>query len=358
MTWRCSSCQHQNLGRHKACQQCGNPKDESEQYEMPSQRASVTDAALLRMAEAGPNWRCAYCGSDQRKADASCAQCGASSEHGQLLTPNRPVRARPSWWRKHRIAIIVVAALVVIPIACWTYLHRTRTFDAKVVDARWTQTISVERYQIWSRDGWRDTQPPDAFDVVSKGQQIHHYDKVLDGYDTEHYTEQVACGQDCYTEAESCHEECDDNGNGFSSCHTECTGGGQKCTTRYCSEPRTRQVPRYRDEPRYAEAIAYQIWDWGHHRSIDASGTGVAGLRWPDPSEVKLGVGLGPREEERETRFGTYVVTLAYDGSSKLTFEVTADELPKFEIGTRHQLRIKRGEQTRVDGQLVKPTDP
>ncbi len=33
LVWRCSSCQHQNLGRHAICQSCGNPKDESEEYE-------------------------------------------------------------------------------------------------------------------------------------------------------------------------------------------------------------------------------------------------------------------------------------------------------------------------------------
>ena len=83
MTWKCSACEHQNLGRHKTCQQCGDPKDRGEAYEMPTNTAaaaSVMEAGLLRMAEAGPNWRCAYCGSDQRNMlDATCGQCGASA---------------------------------------------------------------------------------------------------------------------------------------------------------------------------------------------------------------------------------------------------------------------------------------
>ena len=49
MTWRCSSCSHQNLGRDKTCQQCGDPKDKSEKYEMPADTAS---AASLRDAGA------------------------------------------------------------------------------------------------------------------------------------------------------------------------------------------------------------------------------------------------------------------------------------------------------------------
>ncbi|AKJ00373.1 hypothetical protein ATI61_104220 [Archangium gephyra] len=35
MFWRCSSCEHRNLGRHQVCQACKHPKDGSEQYEMP-----------------------------------------------------------------------------------------------------------------------------------------------------------------------------------------------------------------------------------------------------------------------------------------------------------------------------------
>src|SRR3954471_7963181 len=82
MTWRCSVCKTQNLGRFKNCQGCGKPKDGSEGYEMPddpASAASVTDAALLRMATAGPDWRCAYCNSDQRASDGNCGQCGASA---------------------------------------------------------------------------------------------------------------------------------------------------------------------------------------------------------------------------------------------------------------------------------------
>ena len=57
MLWRCSACQHRNLGRHLACQQCSKAKDDSEQYEMPSDTdsaESVVDPRLLKLAEARP----------------------------------------------------------------------------------------------------------------------------------------------------------------------------------------------------------------------------------------------------------------------------------------------------------------
>ncbi|MCA9606483.1 MAG: hypothetical protein KC619_12845, partial [Myxococcales bacterium] len=66
MHWVCSSCGHRNLGRHKSCQRCGDPKDASEPWLMPEDPGaapSVTDPALLRQANAGPDWQCGYCGS-------------------------------------------------------------------------------------------------------------------------------------------------------------------------------------------------------------------------------------------------------------------------------------------------------
>jgi hypothetical protein len=361
MSWVCSACGTSNLGRYQRCQNCNDPKDRSEKYVMPGDTAAaptITDAALLKMAEAGKNWTCAYCGSHQRRLDGSCQQCGASIAQA-LADIDKPEaqRKRPLWQRikpwvkKHKIAVGVASAvLLIILIVMWS--RREREYKAVVDGASWTQTISVERYQIWSRDGWRDSTPSGAFDVVSRGQQIHHYDSVLDGYDTQYYTEQVACGQECRDVPESCHESCSDNGNGFATCTTRCTGGGQTCSTKYCSEQRSRQVPRYRQEPRYAEGIAYKIWDWGFHRKVDATGTDFKTLRWPT-EEARLGLGLvDPREKERESRSGTYDVTLRYDDKEKLRFSVSLDELPKFENGTKHDLKIK-GDRVVVDGKVV-----
>ncbi len=361
MTWKCSSCEHQNLGRHKTCQQCGDPKDKSEKYEMPKDTAgaqSVTDAGLVKMAVAGANWVCPYCGSNQRTVDNACGQCGAAIDLTERVQSGDPPllaltrwAAFLAWVKKHRVILGIAGAVVVLGVSWYVWSHRTRTYSAQVADVAWTHTISVERYQIWTREGWRAEQPGAAFDVVSLGDKIHHYDKVQDGYETQYYTERVACGEDCYDEPERCSEHCSDNGNGFASCTTRCTGGGRKCSTKYCSEQRSRQVPRYIDVARYQESIRYRIWDWGQHRQVVAQGHGITGLRWP-VEEAKVGQGLGEGEKERETRVPRYVVTLGYkDG--KLAFEVPEQDLTNFPDGSGHQLVIKKGEPTKVDGKPV-----
>ena len=50
-----------------------------------SQASAVQDEAVLRVAEGGANWRCRYCGSDQRRADGACARCGAAHAEGRDL---------------------------------------------------------------------------------------------------------------------------------------------------------------------------------------------------------------------------------------------------------------------------------
>jgi hypothetical protein len=390
MTWTCSSCAHRNLGRHKTCATCGSPKDASESYEMPadpSTAASVTEAALVRMALDGPDWRCAYCGSDQRRADRGCARCGASAVEGAEVTehahtpadedpagwgPAREARAwhRP-WWVR---ALLAVAAVAVLALGARAWSRRARDLDALVVARAWRHEVQVERWAVRAREGFAENRPPDALDELALGPRVHHHERVLDGYDTQHYTErvldgytsesysaQVACGQDCTTTAQSCRERCSSNRNGFATCRTVCSGGGQSCRTRYCSEsrtrqvpryrnePRTRQVPRYRSEPRYAEAYRWHLWAWGPQRALVQRGTDDA-PRWPADDEVSLGRALGERERERATRSATYEVRVRDEDATtwRITPATEAEFIP-FAPRSTHRVHREAGRVT-VDG--------
>ena len=381
MTWTCSSCEHRNLGRHKTCQQCGNPKDGSEHYEMPADTAnavSVTDADLLRMATAGPDWRCAYCGSDQRKLDGSCNQCGASALTALDTKPagGAPAR-RPIKKRTKYVLAALGATGMVIGGATWN-ARRPRDYDAKVTSVTWEHTIDVERFAIRSREGFKDAMPTDAFDVVSLGDKVHHHDQVPDhmeteyysvtvpdGYRTESYTERVSCGQDCTTVPETCREKCTTNNNGFATCRTSCSGGGQRCTTRYCNESRTRQVAKtkqeqrsrqvqkYRSEPRYAEGFAFKVWAWQPERTVRAAGTSVSDVRWPDGGAESDPGGPEPHEKERERRSGAYTVTVRYDDDETVKFRLDSpEELARFGPTSKHAVHVEPNVLT-VDGKPI-----
>lgn len=393
MTWRCSGCKRQNLGRYKLCQGCGNPKDGSEEFEMPAdttQAPTVTDPNLLRMAAAGPDWRCRYCGSYQRGSDDSCANCGARAAdpaQGQIRTAvAAPRRGSCGAWLLVLFFLFSCSCAGCVSCMGWfaTAITGDRSYVATVSAASWEHVIDVERYALRAQEGFKETIPADAINVKRIGQRVHHQEKVQTGWENQSFVDTVpdgtrleqfkvreACGEDCTTEPQRCREVCKSNRNGFATCREECTGGGRKCRTRYCSETRTREVPQtrsqvrtirvptYRDEPRYADAFSYQTWAWAHDRTVREGGAvgdgverGVGKLSWPVGARSN---GLPPGEQEREKRTARYVVTLRYDGGSTLRFEVESPQaLAQFTLDSTHILRIASGAYT-VNGATVTP---
>jgi len=400
MTWRCTSCGHQNLGRHMACQGCGGPKDESEQYEMPSDTASaatVTDPELLRMARAGANWRCRYCGSDQRTLAGTCAQCGAAQGEGRSTAVVRPTVEAPvpGLTRASPLrlgAMVFVCGAVAFLVAVLGLLgvrspgrvsqraaRGTPSLslpfhfeEASVTGVRWKQTLVVERWQVVPGEGFEEAKPADAFDVHPAGQRFHHKERVVvgqdtqtytetepDGFQTESYTEHEACGQDCTPRPQSCSEKCTPNQNGFASCKTVCTGGGQDCRTKYCDVPKTRQVPktktvtktrqvpRYGDVDRDAPWHTWKVWVWKVARTAEKTGTTPA-TEWPDEKALAVGKGLGPGQKERVSRKGEYVVELQGPSGARKLELATGDALASYAAGSKRRVRVWRSGRVEV----------
>jgi hypothetical protein len=79
MRWACKACSRENLGRDMKCVACGK-KRADEPYTMPedtSHAAAVTDPALVKMAKAGANVPCSFCGCEERAGERTCKECGA-----------------------------------------------------------------------------------------------------------------------------------------------------------------------------------------------------------------------------------------------------------------------------------------
>lgn len=370
MHWVCSSCRARNLGRHKKCQHCGDPKDASEPWIMPSDtRAAptVTDPALLRQANAGADWQCSFCKSHQRRLDGACANCGAAQSEGAPLSPAARVIGPPASRRSKLWYAVPFAALASIAGCCalaiWARpdpppreLHKPIVIAADVSGARWRRVVHIERYRVVDEEGF--DRPSDAMDVVSHGQRHHHDEQILDHYETETYQEQVPyqesetyqeqeqCGEDCTDLPQHCSETCTPDENGFATCTTSCTGGGRSCTPRYCSvtrtrqvtryrsETRTRQVPRYRTEPRYAEHFAWRAWRWRHDRDVESAGDASEAPRWPTDAELAPPVALAQGEQERFAREERYEVELVHAGR---TYRITPATLAEFERVSAHR---------------------
>lgn len=249
--------------------------------------ASVDDPALLRLATAGPDWRCAYCDAEQRAFDTICLQCGAARfgghNTGAPLPQHAPPAVSPEWSTgpgtravaATRRPLPAVVRYGVWLLAGWAILRMVcsfvpekhvpapakyqaptppRTdFQAKVVQSRWSRRIRIERWQLASHAAFRDEVPDGALAVRAAGSRVHHTDKVEDGettiyvdeevpdgYRTETYEERERCGETCTTtprrcrdvcttSSKRCREVCTNSRNGFASCHDVCTGGDRSC---------------------------------------------------------------------------------------------------------------------------------
>ncbi|NTX17116.1 hypothetical protein HUA76_40715 [Myxococcus sp. CA056] len=400
MFWRCSSCQHRNLGRHMVCQGCKNAKDGSEQYEMPEDTASavtVTDAALLRMATTGPHWRCAYCDSDQRALDGGCKNCGASPP----VSPGTPDKAPapPEKKKSRRGCISIVLIVAFFGCCCPMWMNSGKSGSAsvqqppeqvqtgpewtrslQVKELAWEHTVSVERRHQVEREGFAEDKPSDALQVKAQGQRHHHDDQVLNGYETVYFTERKqsgyttetyrdkeACGEDCSTTPKKCKEDCTSNKNGFATCKTTCTGGEKRCTTRYCSVTKTRKEPRYvderrsRKEPRYrsvprdAPWFSWKEWTWSHERDVKASGKTLE-TRWPADAELRPPKALPKGTQERNSRSASYTVVFQGEGHPPVTYSPeTLEEFQRFAIGSTHTVQQEKGEVSVVP---AKPPPP
>lgn len=381
LTWRCSSCKHQNLGRHMACQGCGNPKDASEEYEMPANAAavaSVEDPRHLAMARAGAHWKCQYCSSEQRALDGGCAQCGAGRAHGANAVPLRPAMVAAPVAKRSSSKMLFVAlgaglgVMMLLGGVVWATRRRASPLPAvvaapppknqwlgKVASATFKRTIVVDRWALAAHEGFTTAVPASALDVKDAGMHFHHNEEVFDhdetvydevqvpdGVKTETYSERVACGQDCTTTPKSCRQQCTNQKNGFASCKDVCTGGEQRCTTKYCNETRTKTTPKTRTERRPRTVKKYRTvaknapwstwkeWEWVRHSAYEAE-SGA----WPDAG-APLDAGAlpdgGPRPgSEREHRSETMSVTIILeDGQTRTYVPQNEREFGSLPVGT------------------------
>lgn len=378
----------QNCGKPKEREPFVDLPGEGESVEW-----AVKDPELVKQAKAGSDWECVYCHSHQRRDSGECAQCGArqgasrdqetkwddgtvgpggeglteQEEIEREITKDRedfkrefkwnarvrkrkariqakpapmkpapkpaPVVAakRPRWSsRQKKIGAGILLGLSIIGLILFL-LFRTRIVDATVTSTQWTYSVMVERYQIKRDEGFSESRPGDAFDVMPMGMRHHHYKKVQDGTRQESYTVQEACGT--RTIRGSCRTtpvRCTSNNNGFKSC----SGGDRVCDpdrteTKYCSRTKYRTVPKYKDVSVEQMWYAWKVWRWVLNRTVTETGTDLKPF-WP--SEVKIGLNqnLGPEaKQEREQREAKFLTVFTDEDGDK--HEYTPKSLAEYQ---------------------------
>jgi hypothetical protein len=323
--WDCPSCgRKKNRGSAKFCPGCGAPRGEGIQFYLPDDAAEVVEAEALARAQAGPDWICAFCETDN-PADASfCTSCGASKEGGapravvehQLdqpapqpaVPPVPPVKKKRSTLFKVLscgcllVLFVLALAIFVGDSQSPNTLVGQEQGDITVYPAgyRWERTVEVQAIRNVTKEAWEGEVPQGA-KVISSRRDVFRTDQVQTGTEarTRTVTERVQTG------TEQVKVGSRDLGNGyFEDIYEDRPVYDEVESTETYQEPVYRQVPIYRMRYRFT------IDEWQTLREEKSAGEDLTPY-WPE-----TGLGDGEREGERKESYT--VIFRAPDGE---TFE-------------------------------------
>jgi len=190
LIWVCPSCGTQNPGPIKSCTACGAPQpDDVEFLQVDEEQFNfIKDEALIRMAKAGPDIHCPYCGTRNTAGTEYCKKCGGDISQGgkarktggkvrtaaeaqQAPPPQPEASSKPAPSQKPRkklsrtaTILIVIAGLALIAacIAVIIILTKSEEVNAVVTDVQWERSIAIEAYSPVTESDWWDEIPEDA----------------------------------------------------------------------------------------------------------------------------------------------------------------------------------------------------
>ena len=303
---------------------CGAPRPANVHFYLSANAPVVADAASIARAKAGVDWRCSSCEASNKAWDTHCSACGnpkegtdtayqegdvrrvggvlrattdgssLSGQHDSLSDWKPGSQGRALRWAMLAAALLVVTFCSGLTGTFFFYERYDAYADASVLEdalerraallaedrcskriARIPVEVTEHRWQrkshwdqyIWVSDsGWSK---PSGARGVSSRQKVHHYNKVLDGYDNETYYETETVGSESYV------------------CGQRSLGNGyfeDKICTRSKTErvAKTRKVERYRDDPVYGTWYDYEVQRWITQGKLESEGVGIE-RRWPEP---------------------------------------------------------------------------
>jgi hypothetical protein len=333
--WDCLYCGAQgNRGRDESCQNCGRSRPAETKFYLDDDEPIVEDEELLKEAGAGPDWVCAFCGTSNGAERVTCRSCGAEPDadsHQQAVkeyavgevptTGDMTVDERPpapaesaASSNRNRIILIGLAAFAVlcIGLAAAFLIFGGREASASVSGFEWQRTVDVEAFQTVQEEDWS---VPAGGRIQSERQEIHHYDEILDHYETRQrqVQEQVQVGTESYV----CGQR--DLGNGFFE-DVQC----ERPVYETQSRTESYEEPIYRQEPVYQTLYVYDIDKWIVVRTDEASGNDHSPF-WP-----RADLGVDEREGQQSE---LYVVMFNDEEGETHRWETTLAQWQAYEMG-------------------------
>lgn len=339
--WDCTTCGYKGVrGPETECSNCGADRPKKVKFYLAAEEDIVQDPAVLRRARGGADWRCSFCTQNNPNDVHVCKDCGntRSASDKQLAVKTYTAAETPRSgdgtkdFSKHHEETpppptsykgCFIALAIFIGIVALLFLFSlNQTIEVQVKGFEWKQSILVEEKRNVQEEDWSI---PSGGKTISSFQAIHHYDQVLDHYETRTRTEQRSVGSEEYV------------------CGTKDLGNGyfedQYCTrTIYEDYEVEYEEPIYRDEPVYQTKYRYSIDRWFAIQSIVTQEKNHR-PKWGNSTSVRTNSSL--REAGRK---GVYTVIVQDDESERHDHEISLSWWEKLEIGDK--IKAKRGQIT------------
>ena len=347
--WDCPVCGNKEIrGDVVNCPSCGRARGDVRFYMKGVAEGETREAddrsdieylteEQAKYVSKNPDWYCSFCNSLNSDNAQVCGNCGASRSDSEanyfdMLKKNQEKeaaelaaqpRVNEGPQKRSRRPLIIFAAILLAIIGVIVWMNGSKTAgDLKVTALNWTRVIQIEENKQYSESDWS---LPDGAELTATKQELHHYDSVLDHYESREVqrSRQVVDHYETYYTYT-------DNGNGS---FTEVAHERPVYTTEYYTE--TVQEPIYRQVPRYAAKYYYTIWRWNPEREVTASGTDH-NAAWPEYT-------LGENEREGQ-RAEAYFFTVEHTEKKEpaATYRVDEEHWRSVNVGDQMYITAKR----------------
>lgn len=320
--WDCPTCGQKGIpGSRKHCGGCGAPRGDDVVFYLPEGAREVTEAEELRRANAGPDWKCPYCGGDNPGFNSHCSGCGSSQDgtesravRVQLDKPAEPPGPKGAN-RFGRLLAGCALLLLLFFVGCFL-LTRTSEKSLQIQSMSWQRSIDVETFGMVVREGWQDKgEVPSNSRVLSRNRQIREHRQIQTGTvsKTRTVSEKVQTG------TKKVKVGTKDMGNGYFEdvFEEQPVYESRQVQERY-------EEPVYRDEPVYDTKVRFEVEEWHKETQVTASGDDNL-PKWPAVEEGPKRR-AGPRQE-------SFKILLSGDGKT-YTYEPRAEaEFTSFSPG-------------------------
>jgi hypothetical protein len=169
--WDCPSCnKKRNLGPSTTCEQCGRPRGPNIAFYTDDSAPVIEDPELVARARAGADWKCKYCGADNRAGHLDCHNCGAGPDgtvrRQEKFTALGPP-PKPGLSGKTILAI-VLGAIATLSLLVYFAFIRTKPMEVTVTEVAWVKSRDLLKDEEVERADWKDSVPAGAKELRSE----------------------------------------------------------------------------------------------------------------------------------------------------------------------------------------------